>query len=92
MASEALRRAVAAAEVYYSLTPSGAIRNGLRAALDLTDEAQVEAVAKAMRLRFSNSTPWEDLGEVTRRVWRADARAAIAALRDHICGEDTDAP
>lgn len=78
MASEALRRAVAAAEEYYSLTPSGAIRNGLRAALDLTDEALVSRWEKVSG---------HPLTEAERVTLAAMASDAIAALRDHICGE-----
>lgn len=104
MASEALKRAALA---YAEGEGSGYIsgqRRALQAALDPTDEAQVEAVAKGLyyaRKERSNRgprrtpkpvIPWEERDEKWNDGDRRKARAAIAALRDHICGEDTDAP
>jgi hypothetical protein len=45
---------------------------------------EIEAVAMAIRSQFvirsRSAKPWEDIPEEQRVTWRAEARAAIAAL------------
>jgi len=78
MASDALIRANAV----LPKVPEAFVSNQLRAALDPTDEAMVEAVAKAL-----GGDHWARMNPTLRDHYRNLARAAIAAIRDHITGE-----
>lgn len=49
--------------------------------MTLTYDEIIEAMAEAMWERQGHSTPWDELGFVAQEDWRADARAALSALR-----------
>ena len=71
MASDALIRAMEQAD---SLSADLGFRNGLRAALDPTDEAMAEVVSDEVD------------GYMSRALADKIARAAIIAIRNHITG------